>query len=118
MTVETVTGCTARQSNDYGGTWPALGCSGGACGQAHGVAKLGVAHELAGERRRWAQLTAELADDAGEVLVQMHSLTHERRARAVNAAVAVLAERADPAAQQVALELLNVAGTGARDHHW
>lgn len=119
MTVETVTGCTARQSNDCGGAlaaaWAAR--SGGARGQAHGVAKLGVAHDLAGQRHRRAQLAAELADDAGEVLVQMYSLTHQWRARAVHAMVAVLAERAHPAAQQIALELLNVAGNSAHDHH-
>lgn len=106
MTVETVTGCTARQSKPWTG---ARLVSGGARGQAHGVAELEVADHLGGQRRRGMQLAAELADDPGKALVQVYALAHQRRARAVHAAMTVLAERVHATAQQVALELLNIA---------
>lgn len=114
MTIDTVTGSTAGQSNDRmgGETAPTRGTLGGAGRETHGMAKLCVADDLGGERCGAAQRAAQLANDAGEALVQMDTLAYQRSAGAVDAAVAVGRERVDSAQQEVALELLDVAMRG------
>ena len=74
------------------------------------MAVLEVAHDLARHRRLAAQRAAQLADDALRArLVQVDLLAGQRRAPAVGAAVAVGLQGADAAAQQHALELLDMA---------
>lgn len=77
-------------------------------GEAHGVAVLGVAHELGRDRMRTTQRAAQLADDPLNVGVQMHVLAHERRAAAVHAAIPIGLQSAEAATQLQALELLDV----------
>ena len=84
--------------------------SGGARRQAHGLAVLAVAHDLAGDRRLATQHPAQLADDAAATaVVQMHVLARQRRAAAVRATLAVGLEHAETA--------LNLVGLGDRMHH-
>src|SRR5271166_1658202 len=88
---------------------------GGADGEPHGVAVLGMAHELARHGRLAPQRPAELADDAlPAAVVEVELLADQRRAPAVHAAVAVGLERSDAPLQQHALEWLREGG--ARDH--
>ncbi len=82
--------------------------SGGARGQAHRMAKLAVADDLALKRRPTTHLAAQLADNATCLRVHVYALAHEWRAIAVDAAVAISSQRADTAAQEEALELLYV----------
>jgi hypothetical protein len=82
--------------------------SGGARGETHGVPVLGVADELGGSGVLAAQGPAELADDAAVALEEVHALADERCATAVAAAMAIGRESADAAAQERALELLDV----------
>src|SRR6478609_10867239 len=105
MRIETVTGCTAGQSNDP----DALRRAGG---EAHGVAELAVTYHLARERRVPAQPAAQLAHDPDVALVDVDALAHERGALAVQAAMTVGGQRADTAPQQEALELPDVAMRG------
>ena len=78
----------------------------GAGREPHRVAVLGVAHDLARHRSLAAQGPAELADQAcGASVVEMDMLADQRRALAVDAAVAVLLKGAEAVAQQQALEL-------------
>src|ERR1039457_1692521 len=108
MTVDTVTGSTATASL----VTRALR---GASGEPHGVAVLGVAHDLARHRRLRAKRPAELAPETSATpVIQMDVLADQRRSPAVHAAVAVLLERAEAVAQQQALELL---GVGYRRFH-
>jgi len=81
------------------------------------MAALAVAHDLAGGGRFATQGTAELADEiAAEPGVEVDALADERGAAAVAAAIAVLGEGTDAAAQEGALEALRVAvGSGAED---
>lgn len=81
------------------------------------MAVLGVAHELRGDRVLTAQRAAQLADDALSVGVQVDVLAHQGRAAAVRAAIPIGLQRPDAAAQQEALELLDVA-LGGTAHRW
>ena len=73
------------------------------------MAVLAVADDLAGDRALATQQAAQLADDPVRApVVEMDVLAGQRRAPAVGAALAVGLERAEAAAQQVALELLDV----------
>lgn len=72
------------------------------------MAELAVAHDLRRERGVAPQLAAELADDARLALIEVDALTDERCAATVLTVVAVGGQRADTAAQQMALELLDV----------
>jgi hypothetical protein len=84
--------------------------------ETDGVTVLAVAHELAEDRRPVAQGPAQLADDfAAAAVVEVHVLAGQRRAPAVGAAAAVGLQGAQPAAKQVALELLNVLWGGRHD---
>src|SRR5258708_35968084 len=130
-TVETLTGSTAPVSlvpgriaagSSHGPPGRPGGGAGrisaGAGGEPHGLAVLGVAHELARQGGVPAQLTAELADGFGRArgLIQMHVLAGERRATAVRAAAAIGPEGAQPPHQEAALELLEVLGDGRHRH--
>jgi len=120
MTVETVTGSTAPASLErvlIRGR-PARARrprSGGAHCEANGVAVLAVANDLAGDRCLMTQRAAQLAHDPPAALVvQVDMLACQRRAPAVRAAIAVGLQCTDPAAQQAALQLLDV---GHRESH-
>jgi hypothetical protein len=65
-----------------------------------------------------AQWTAQLADYALNVSVQVDVLAHERRAAAVGTAIAVGLQHVNAATQQEALELLYVLLGGATHGAW
>ena len=79
---------------------------------------LRVAYELGRDRMFTAQWTAQLADYALNVSVQVDVLAHERRAAAVRAAIPIGLQRADAATQQEALELLDVTLGGTTHGGW
>jgi hypothetical protein len=72
------------------------------------MAQLAMAHYLGEQWSAVTQLTAQLAHDSGGALINVDVLSHERRALAVDAAMAVGRERSNAALQEVALELLYV----------
>src|SRR5437660_7683090 len=83
--------------------------SGSAHGQAHGVTMLAVANELSRHRRLATQLPAELAHDASFApLIEVDLLARQGRAPTVSAAIAIGLQRADAAAQERALESVDV----------
>ena len=82
------------------------------------MTELAVADDLALERGPTTQLTAQLADDATGLLVYVYALAHERRAIAVDAAVAIGGQRADAAAQEEALKLLDVYVWGRHERYF
>ncbi len=85
------------------------GGSGGARGQAHRETVLTVPDDLAGDRCLAAQRTAELADHPlAASAQQVDLLADQRRAAAVRAAAPVGLQRADAAAQQKPLQLLDM----------
>jgi hypothetical protein len=85
---------------------------GGAGGEAHGLTELAVTNDLARQGSLAALLAAELADDPGLALVYVDALAHQRRALAIDAAVAVGCERSDATPQEEALQLFDVAVLG------
>ena len=79
--------------------------------EADRVTVLAVAHDLARDGRLAAQRAAQLADDAAvAAVVEVHVLAGQRRAPAVDAALAPGLQSAHTASQQEALELLCVVG--------
>jgi hypothetical protein len=73
------------------------------------VAVLAVAHDLAGYGQLATPWPAQLADDPVPApVIEVYLLSGERRAAAVDAAATVRLQGAHAAAQQKALELIDV----------
>ena len=102
-----------RAARPLRGAGGASGERGYAAREPHGMAVLGVAHELGRDRMLATQWAAQLADDPLNTGVQMDVLAHQRRASAVRAAIPIGLQSPYAASQLQALELLDVMLGGA-----